>query len=94
VKVERRSLEGEGWVRRFVTDESRVDEWVRLYTGMNYEVKVLPYEPAGGEECTTCYGAKPGKLKVIYTRKIRPGKESVSGDERRPEGFRSDRARE
>ncbi len=58
----------QGWEKRFVTDLSRVEEWVQLYEEMDFEVKAVPYVPVPGE-CDECVMGDPVNTMVIYTRK-------------------------
>ena len=58
----------QGWEKRFITDLSRVEEWVQLYEEMGFEVKVFPYVP-GPCECGECVTGDPANIRIICTRK-------------------------
>ena len=77
----------EGWQRRFVVDQHRVVEMVRLYQALGYETAVDPVQPEevpaqgpSGESaaerpdprCDTCRLVTLRWLHVIYTRTPRP----------------------
>ncbi|MEM1538579.1 MAG: hypothetical protein QXQ28_05865 [Candidatus Nezhaarchaeales archaeon] len=61
--------EKDGWVRRFVADEPRLSEAVKLYESLGYEVKLEPVTPNElSEVCGSCVMAECGRYRVIYTR--------------------------
>ena len=69
-------LERQGWIRRFVVDEPRLSEAVKLYKSIGYEIKL---EPAVfdqiNEECGKCLLHKDcDKYKTIYTRPKKRGR--------------------
>jgi hypothetical protein len=61
-------LQKSGWERRFVTDLARVEEWVKLYTEMGFEARVVPYESDNTRECDVCVAGDADNMRVIYTR--------------------------
>lgn len=64
----------QGWERRFIADEARVAEAVRLYQELGYETAVDPIRPADvDEDCGDCRLIAQLRLKTIYTR---PGRGS------------------
>ena len=59
----------QGWERRFIADEVRIAEMVRLYQQLGYETAVDPVRPEDvGEACGDCRLVAHRRLKVIYTR--------------------------
>jgi hypothetical protein len=78
----RSDLEAAGWEKRFVTDRSRVEEFVSLYTEMSFEVMAIPYVPEEHGECDACMEADPGRLRVIFTRKSVQGSNVRHREER------------
>lgn len=64
----------EGWERRFIADDVRVAEMVRLYQELGYETIVDPIRPADvGQDCGDCGLVAARRLKMICTR---PGRAS------------------
>lgn len=64
-------LVAKGWERRFITDPSRSQEVVDLYTEMGYEVRIVPLTPAElGEECSDCQLVACNLFFTVYTRKL------------------------
>ena len=69
-------LVAEGWERRFVATEPRLQEAVELYEEIGFDVLLepLPTEEelkgAGCEEsgCTACFDVDRERYKIIYTR--------------------------
>lgn len=65
-------LLAEGWERRFVADGTRVDEMVRLYQDLGWEVTTRRIRPEQiGGSCEGCRTAILAGFQMIYTR--RPG---------------------
>ncbi|MFQ6087545.1 MAG: hypothetical protein ACE5K0_01405 [Candidatus Methanofastidiosia archaeon] len=58
------SNEKEKWLKMFVIEKDRVEEYLELYESLGFEVRV---EDASPEECEACFG-KMGEYKTIYTR--------------------------
>jgi hypothetical protein len=70
----------QGWERRFIADDARMAEMVRLYQELGYETAVDPIRPGDvGEECGECQLVAQRRLKMIYTR---------PGPQREPSGER------
>ena len=63
-------LEAEGWIRQFIIEAERADEYVELHESLGNEVRVLQVSPETlpAEECTECIMAAPDRFVVIYTR--------------------------
>jgi hypothetical protein len=61
-------LEKEGWERKFVIEEHRVDEYVELYESLNQEVLIEPVIPGEMEGCAECFKANCTNYRIIYTR--------------------------
>ena len=72
-----------GWERRFVTDLSRVEEWVKLYTETGFGVKVTAYEADEALRCDVCVSADSSRMRVIYTRKTHEAGDIVNEAEER-----------
>ena len=64
-----RALTDQGWDRRFSAGPPRLDEAVREYRELGFEVLVEPVaaDPSEGT-CTACVVENPDQVKVIYTR--------------------------
>jgi hypothetical protein len=59
-----------GWERRFIADGARVEEAVRLYQELGFEVCADPLQPEGlAGECEDCQLLMLLKYKTIYTRR-------------------------
>ncbi len=67
-------LVAEGWERRFMADQARVDEATRTYTELGFEVRTEIIQPTelhdvcGAYRLATCHA-----YVTIYTRKIHRG---------------------
>jgi len=58
-----------GWERRFIGDGPRVEEAMRLYEELGFEVCADPLQPeALAGECEDCQLLMLLKFKTIYTR--------------------------
>lgn len=63
-----RALERRGWSRRFVGAPPTLDEKVRLYERLGYEVRLEPMAPDElREECGDCALAL-SVFRIVYTR--------------------------
>jgi len=78
-------LRAEGWTRRFVADEPRLSEAVRMYQSLGFEVHLEPLmdlepdEECG--ECRVCFEGQPrDKYMVIYTRPRPSGEGAGEGE--------------
>lgn len=64
-----KELIAQGWTRQFTTFANRVQEYIDLYEGIRYEVRVEPWalieelDPS----CREC--ALAGVMRTIFTRK-------------------------
>ncbi len=64
-----RDLEAEGWVRRNLSDPSRIDEVVGLYESLGHEVRVEKLSANDfAEECESCALSVCSSYVMIYTR--------------------------
>ena len=65
-------LTAEGWVRRSVTENARLNELIELYESLGYKVHLEPVTAeilaAIGEDCGSCFSENWGNFKIIYTR--------------------------
>ena len=63
-------LEVHGWVRQFIVESERVDEYADLYESLGNEVLVEPVTPdlMVADECVTCLLVTCDRYVVIYTR--------------------------
>ncbi|MBI3536530.1 MAG: hypothetical protein HY070_03050 [Chloroflexi bacterium] len=59
----------QGWTRQFTAFVARVPEYVELYEGMGYEVRVEDWalSPESDPSCNDC--ALMGIMRTIFTRK-------------------------
>jgi hypothetical protein len=77
--TELKTLEKEGWTRRFTASEPRLSEAVENYRNLGMEVLLVPVlELCKAEEktnCTTCFEGDddPDRYKVIFTRPVAGG---------------------
>lgn len=63
------ALEGEGWVRRTVTDQTRIKELIEVYSSLGFETRVTGLDPASfGDACTTCATSACRSYLAIFTR--------------------------
>ena len=75
-----KSLEDEGWARRFVACEPRLSEAVELYKEIGFDVHLapLPEEPEcescageeGTDKCRVCFEGSEDQYKIIFTRPL------------------------
>ncbi|HET7226590.1 MAG TPA: hypothetical protein VFK69_12855 [Candidatus Eisenbacteria bacterium] len=62
----------QGWERRFIAQGARLDEMMRLYEALGYEVAADPVSGGRpGVECEGCRLATGLGFKLIYTRSRR-----------------------
>jgi len=62
--------ENNNWVQRNITDNYRVDDTVKTYKALGFEVKVEDFNPETCHlECNVCMIDNPSAFKIIYTRK-------------------------
>ena len=67
------ALVAQGWVRRFLADDSRAREAVETYGAAGFEVylqKLVPQDFA--EKCSDCAASVCISYVVVYTRKAEP----------------------
>jgi len=64
-----RAIIAEGWTRQFTAFTARVPEYIELYEGMGYEVRVELWalSPESDPGCNDC--ALIGIMRTIFTRK-------------------------
>ena len=61
--------EGDGWVRRHMTDPGRAEEWTALYKSLGFEVSVRHMNPNDFDErCRACADSCDQWL-IIHTRR-------------------------
>ncbi len=62
-------LAAQGWTRQFTTLPNRVQEYVDLYTGMGFEVRVEEWALTADEDpsCDSC--ALLGVMRTVFTRR-------------------------
>ena len=65
----KRTLEDQGWVRRFLAAPDRVDEAVEVYEEMGFEVHVVkPDARTFDDDCRACTDEICRTHLLIYTR--------------------------
>ena len=63
-------LEAEGWQRRYMADPNQVEDAVRLYTELGFEVRTETIQPSElSTLCGSCGLATCRAYVTIYTRK-------------------------
>lgn len=63
------ALEAEGWRRRTVTDQARIEELVDAYRDLGFETLVTELDPDSfGEACTTCSMTACRSYLALFTR--------------------------
>ncbi|MBW2064397.1 MAG: hypothetical protein JRJ03_05630 [Deltaproteobacteria bacterium] len=84
------SLERQGWARRFIADEPRLREAVKVYQDAGFEVHLEPLpketecETCGSsgsneqKECRICFEGSEDKYKIIFIRPKQPADDSGS----------------
>lgn len=66
-------LEDQGWVRRYLADESRAREAQETYTMAGFEVHLEALVPHDfGSKCQDCAATVCSSYVVVYTRKASP----------------------
>lgn len=64
------SLEDQGWVRRYLADESRAIEAEETYSAAGFEVHLERLVPNDfGSKCSDCAATVCSSYVVVYTRK-------------------------
>ena len=70
IKSRKAELKKAGWVERSTIDESRLNEIVKEYESLGFEVRL---EPLNLDEldkgCQKCYKNNSGRFKTVYVRK-------------------------
>ncbi len=62
-------LAAAGWTRRTVTDSTRIEELVELYSSLGFETMTTGLDPSSfGQACTTCAVAACSTYTALYTR--------------------------
>jgi hypothetical protein len=62
----------EGWVKAFIVEEERAEEFAKLYKSLGYEVRVEPVSERDlGDECKQCYTYLCSRCRVIYIRRVK-----------------------
>lgn len=60
----------EGWERRFIADETRAAEMMRLYQELGFETAADPIRSEDvGDDCGDCRLVAALRFKMIYTRR-------------------------
>lgn len=67
-----KDLVRDGWEKRTTYDEPRLSEMVEMYEELDFEVRVLPFDPDREPGCTECMKTACDRYKTIYTRKKPP----------------------
>jgi hypothetical protein len=86
--VDLKTVEKEGWTRRFTAREPLLSEAVDMYRELGFEVLLEPL-PGKSEckscegvsdkdECRVCFDGVEDQYRIIYTK---PGKETGEGDD-------------
>lgn len=66
-----RSLEADGWERRFEADAARVSEFIELYNSLGYEVTTAGLAPeVFAPECEGCAAVACRRYVTIYVRQL------------------------
>ena len=66
------------WVKRNITDKSRVEETIELYRTLGFEVWTEIFNPAEHPaECDECMRNTPEQFIVIYTKAGMDSKEGL-----------------
>lgn len=64
------ALAAEGWVARFLADNSRAAEVMEIYADLGFEVMTRPLAPEHvGPQCTACAETACPVYAMIYTRR-------------------------
>ncbi len=63
-----RAIVAEGWTRQFTAAMGRVREYVDLYEGMGYEVRVEPWALSSESDPSCAQCALVGFMRTIFTR--------------------------
>ncbi len=65
-----------GWQRRFVTDKTRAQEAIMIFSELGFDVHICQPTPANFEQkCSSCSSAHCTELFLILTRKQSEGAE-------------------
>ncbi len=62
-------LIAQGWKRRSILDGSRLEEVVKMYRDLGFEVMVTEFDPDEVKDSDSCLECAISSLKVVYTRK-------------------------
>jgi hypothetical protein len=61
-------LKAEGWVKRFTASGARLEEVLETYRDLGQEVKTVPVNELGLDDCTTCFDDPADQTVMIFTR--------------------------
>jgi hypothetical protein len=70
-------LTSEGWRQQFTASGERLEEAIRNYEWLGFEVKTVPLKELGCEGCTVCFDDENDDSVMIFTRKVK----SPDGDD-------------
>jgi hypothetical protein len=70
---EQAALEAVGWVRRTVSDGTRIGQLEEDYRGLGFETRVVAMAPDRfGNGCEACAIASAGTCLMLFTRRAEP----------------------
>jgi hypothetical protein len=73
-------LLSEGWQQRFSASGERLDEAIRNYRELGFEVKTIPMKELQGEDCSVCFDNEIDNTMMLFTRKLSEGKHLQNND--------------
>lgn len=58
-----------GWRKMGTYGEPRLSELIQMYAELGFEVRLEPFEPSDGTECSECMRGSAERYRTVYTRK-------------------------
>lgn len=64
-----KELESQGWEQQFVATGMRLEKSLEDYRLLGFEVKTVPINELGSNDCNVCFDDANDKSVMIFTRK-------------------------
>ncbi len=64
-----KKLESEGWKQQFVASGMRLEKSLEDYRLLGFEVKTIPINELGCDDCNICFDDLNDKSVMIFTRR-------------------------
>lgn len=64
-----KELESQGWKQQFVASGMRLEKSIEDYRLLGFEIKTIPINELGCNDCNVCFDDVNDKSVMIFTRK-------------------------